>query len=112
VKLKFNKKDLPSKHNYLIISKHVLADDTWYSCFSDGTVNISLLYDQDEIRKEIVISMIVCGTCDSFGLKLEYVCDTKRKGVGKFNELRKTIYDNLPNVVSKEYFKKLGFKKE
>jgi hypothetical protein len=112
VKLKFNKKELPRKHNYLLISKHVLADDTWYSCFPDGTVNVSMIYDCDEIRKEITVAIIVCGICDGFGLKLEYFFDTKRKGVRKFNELRKTIYDNLPDVVSKEYFKKLGFKKE
>ena len=112
MKLKFNKKDLPSKHNYLVISKYVSADETWYPRFSGGRVNIRLTYDHDEIHKEIAIEMVVFGSCDDFGLRLEYVYDTKRKGIGKFNELRKTIYDNLPDVVSKEYFKKLGFRRE
>jgi hypothetical protein len=87
------------------IQKFISVMDDWYPNYENNKVRIFLL--NSKLTGYEFVRIGVHGN-DDFGLEMDFKGTLEENNL-KFEEWKKTIYDNLPKVCSKEYFIDLGF---
>lgn len=94
------------------ISKMVRVSDNWHPNFENNEVKLSLLLSPEMKTENYTFGgfvRIMAWGKDDFGLEMDFL---ECHGVNlekKFQELKETIYDAIPEVVDKKYFYELGF---
>lgn len=86
------------------IEKFIKVNDDWYPNFKNDTVRVALMYQK--YSNYDFVRICVWGA-DDFGLEMDFE-GTSQENELKFNEWKENIYDKIPELCNKEYFKKLG----
>ena len=85
------------------ISKIVKTTDYWHSNYPDNCVKISLIYS----KENEFVRLLVKGN-DDCGYELNFK-GKPEENVKKYEEWKNTLYENIPEPCTKDYFKNLGF---
>lgn len=88
------------------ITKRVKVSDDWFPTSLDGTITISLIIDNYEGYH---VRMVAFGE-DDYGLEKNYISTSNLEvAKTKFKEVEKDVYNKIPIITNKAYYKDLGF---
>lgn len=91
------------------IQKFVKTTDDWSPNYPGDTVRVFLLNQYNSPGAQFDFVRIAVWGNDDFGLEMDFKGFSQEENDNKFKQWKEEIYDKLPEVVTKEYFRKLGF---
>lgn len=91
------------------IQKFVKTTDDWYPNYPGDLVRVFLLNQYNSPNRKWDFVRIAVWGDDDFGLEMDFCGATQEENDAKFKEWKEEIYDKIPDVVTAEYFRKLGF---